>query len=262
VVGQRTPPSIGDTLFMAGTLRPAQIDIDPQWPAVEAEMIVEPLELLVTVAFGGPQPGAFGHAGIRAEIAADEISAAESRLGLVLPEALKDYYTVAGKHDGMMDAHSRFLSPGDLRVVAGHVVFCQENQHVMEWGFRLDEADRSNPTVYSQLTNGPDAGAWAVESAKLSAFLLGFGSWQAVLSGEESAECELPADEVSKLDKWFTPVGDPELRQGGPLIGFVDRKRRIVAAHDVKHSMLYVGTSVEDGLEKFEKRSRLDLNWY
>jgi hypothetical protein len=225
-------------------------------------MIVEPLESVVAAAFGGSAPGAFGVGGIRADVTAAEISTAESRLGGVLPEALKDYYAVAGRYDGMMAAHSRFLSPAELHVGDGHVVFCHENQHVMEWGIRVSEFGLPNPAVYGHMTDGPDVGTWSVESATLSAFLLGFGSWQAVLSGEESAECELAEGIQPKLAKWFTPVGEVELRQGGPLVGYVNRKRRIVAAHDVKHAVLYVGTSVEDGLEKFEKRSRLELDWY
>ncbi|GAA0714444.1 hypothetical protein Drose_15340 [Dactylosporangium roseum] len=225
-------------------------------------MIVEPLQLVVAAAFGGPQPGMFGHPGIRPDITAVELAAAESRLAAVVPEPLKDYYTIAGKHDGMMAAHFRFLPPGELRIVDAHLVFCHENQHVMEWGIRLDELALPDPPVYVRLTDGPDAGAWTVESAILSAFLLGAGSWQAVLSMDDSAECKLPPNKVPSLLRWFTPVGDPELRRDATLVGFVDRKRWTVAAFDSKHSMLYVGTSAEDGLDEFEERSGLDLNRY
>jgi hypothetical protein len=225
-------------------------------------MIVQPLESVVAATFGGPTPGAFGVGGIRPDVTDAEISTAESSVGGALPEALKDYYAVAGRYDGMMAAHSRFLTPEQLRVNDGHVVFCHEHQHVMEWGIRVGELGLPNPAVYGQMTSGPDAGKWFLESATLSAFLLGFGSWQAVLSSEESAECELPEDIQPRLTKWFDPVGEIEVREGGPLIGYVNRKRHLVAAHDVKHGMLYVGTSVEDGLEEFETRSHLDLNWY
>ena len=93
-------------------------------------------------------------------------------------------------------------------------------------------------------------------------FLLGVGSWQAVLPGEESAECKLPEDEMSTLGRWFAPVGDPELRHGGPLVGYADPDRWMVAAYDMKHAMLYVGTSAEGGLEDLEQRSGLELEWY
>jgi hypothetical protein len=226
-------------------------------------MIVEPLQAVVTAAFGGPQPSSpFGHGGIRPDVTAECIAEAESRFGATIPEALRDYYTVAGRYDGMMAAHFRFLAPEELQIVDRHLVFCHERQHVMEWGVRIDELDRPNPTVYGQLTNGPDSGDWTVESTKLSAFVLGVGCWQAALSGEESGESELSADELADLAEWFEPVGDAGVRDGGTLVGLVDAKHWIVAAYDGKQSMLYVGTSAEDGLENLEERTGLELNWY
>jgi hypothetical protein len=207
-------------------------------------MIVEPLELVVATAFDGPDRD-----GIRADVAR-------------IPEPLRDFYTVAGGYEGMMSAHSRFLTPGELHVTGGHLVFCHENQHVLEWALRLDELTQPNPAVYTQLTSGPDAGRWSLESKTLSAFLLGFGCWQAALACDESGETELADADSGAPAGPLTPVGDPHLRDGGPFVGYVDTGHRLVVAHDRRHGVLYVGTPVEDGLEGFEERTGLDLDYH
>ena len=66
-------------------------------------MIVEPLRLIVETAF----PGANRQTGL----GKDQISAAESRLSVALPEALQDYYAVAGNSREMMEGNFRLLAP-------------------------------------------------------------------------------------------------------------------------------------------------------
>ncbi|GAA0960235.1 hypothetical protein [Virgisporangium aurantiacum] len=216
-------------------------------------MIVEPLELVVATAFDGPD---------RDGIDADDIATAVAGLDVTVPAPLRDFYAVAGRYDGMMSAHSRFQTPERLRVTDGHLVFCHENQHVMEWGLRLSELTGPNPAVYVQMTDGPDVGRWSLEAKTLSAFLLGVGCWQAALACDESGESELAEADSARLASLLTPVGDPDLREGGPLLGYVDRDHRVVVAHDRRHTTLFVGTPVEDGLEDFEQRSGLDVNYY
>jgi hypothetical protein len=66
--------------------------------------------------------------------------------------------------------------------------------------------------------------------------------------------------------EFFEPVGEPEVRSGGRIVGFVDRERSIVAtyicdAHLNDPEMFWVGSSVEGALETFEERSGFELDW-
>lgn len=213
-------------------------------------MIVEPLELIMTVAFEGSKP-ALGFSD-------DEISAAEARLGVDLPEALRDYYSVAGKYYEMMDSDFDLLTLEELRIHSGYLVFCEENQGLAEWGIRLDELTSANPAVVGRAT---DDDQWFTESSKLSAFLINVGCWQAIMSLGEKARCELPEKELSGVEKLFEPIGDDHLRLGGNQASFVDRTNSILATYLYVPEMIYVGTPDEDAIEELETRSGLDFDW-
>ncbi len=215
-------------------------------------MIVEPLQVIVQTAFPGAKlaPG----------FSSDEIAAAERRLTLTLPEALQDYFTVGGHSREMMDADAHILAPDKLRVESDHLIFCEENQGIASYGIPLAElrelAKAPNPSVAAKAVNQPK---WFSESSSLSAFLLGLGAWQALLSEPEKARCELPQKQLKTLRAFFEPVGTPEVRLGGDRIGLVDRKNSIVAAYLYNSETLYVGSPLEDALDELEKRSGLEL---
>ena len=134
-------------------------------------MIVEPLKMIVTTAFPGAALG----------IANEQIAAAEARLHLVLPEPLKDFFAVVGGSRELMDADYRILPPEKLRVDGSHLIFCEENQGLEDFGIPLAEiatpAERPNPTVDVRAKGKPK---WFGEAGKLSAFLLGMTAWQVV----------------------------------------------------------------------------------
>jgi hypothetical protein len=187
-----------------------------------------------------------------------ELEATESRLGVALPEPLKDYYVIAGRHREMMDADFHITSPGLLSIEDGYLVFCLENQGTAEWGINLDNLSFPNPRVEGRAKNGKK---WFSESSKSSAFLIGLGCWQAVVSQAEVARCELKEKELKKLEQFFEYVGERSLRLGGHRIGLIDRVNRILATYLYNSQMLYVGTSQRDALDILEKQVQLDLDW-
>src|SRR5690242_16746781 len=103
-------------------------------------MIVEPLQMIVTTAFPQAQLGLPG----------ERRAAAEARLSLVLPEPLKDFFAVAGASRELLNADSRMLPPEKLRVEGDHLIFCEENQRLEDFGIPLAElakpTERPNPT--------------------------------------------------------------------------------------------------------------------
>jgi hypothetical protein len=213
-------------------------------------MIVEPLEMIVTTAFPGERLG----------LAPEPIGAAEARLGFALPEPLKDFFAVVGVSRDLMNADYLMLPPEKLRADATHLIFCEENQGLEDFGIPLAElatpAERPNPTVD---VRPKGHSKWFAEAGKLSAFLLGMTAWQVALALPEKARCPYPEDELKKLLAYFEPVGAPKVRLGGHRFGLVDRSRSIVAAYLHTTEMLYVGSSREDALEELEQKAGLDL---
>jgi hypothetical protein len=129
--------------------------------------IVEPL-------FGRPFTAEDGYSG-------EELDNAQSRAGYDLPKALRDFYAVLGRFDPVMEAHNRIYSPGNLSRKDGKLVFCEENQVVVYWGFNQDEGWCADPSVYQGVNN--DEIEWHEESSRISEFLVGMIYWQALWGG-------------------------------------------------------------------------------
>jgi hypothetical protein len=67
-------------------------------------------------------------------LAAGFTMAAERKLSLTIPTALREYYSVAGRLP-LDKEHNRLYRPGKLRVLEGKLVFMEENQCVVEDGY-------------------------------------------------------------------------------------------------------------------------------
>jgi len=87
-------------------------------------------------------------------VSAAEISRAEKRLGVQLPEALRVYYRVAGNANELNTAHNQFYALSALEVEGDYLLFMDENQSVVSWGFRLADLKKKNPRVW-QRNNSP-----------------------------------------------------------------------------------------------------------
>jgi hypothetical protein len=94
------------------------------------------------------------------------VEAAEARLGMRLPAALREYYLAVGRHE-LNRVHNRLWPPDALDVYRGRLVFLEENQSVVYWGVRSRTA-AADPVV-SQ-TMDLDEGGWLRE-ARCSRFL-------------------------------------------------------------------------------------------
>lgn len=112
----------------------------------------------------------------------DGLSDAElDRIGHDLPEALRDFYTVAGRFEPVLEAHNRFYSPGRFSRIDGKLVFCEENQAVVYWGYDEDQGWRTDPPVHQGINN--DTIEWYLEAERCSEFLTGMIYWQALNGG-------------------------------------------------------------------------------
>ncbi len=135
---------------------------------------VERFRAIVEPLFGRPFTGADG-------IPEADLDAIQSRCGYELPEALQDFYAVAGRFDQITESHNRFYAPGSLSRIDGKRVFCEENQVVVFWGYDEDQGWGTDPPIYQGVNS--DEIEWYVEADRCSDFLAGMIYWQALFGG-------------------------------------------------------------------------------
>lgn len=82
--------------------------------------------------------------------AEDELAAAEARLGVRLPEALREAYALLGRRPDLTNHQDELLIPGRLHLDDAEeaVVFRLENQGCASWGVLLADLDQPDPPVY------------------------------------------------------------------------------------------------------------------
>ncbi|TWF71527.1 SMI1/KNR4 family protein [Kitasatospora viridis] len=74
-----------------------------------------------------------------------ELDAAERRLGLRLPDPLREAYLRFGRRTDLTSNHDELLGPDELYVTDGALVYRAENQGAASWGIALAELDRDDP---------------------------------------------------------------------------------------------------------------------
>jgi hypothetical protein len=107
-----------------------------------------------------------------------ELDAIQQRTGYELPEAIRDFYAVLGRFEPALRSHNRFYNPGDFTRQDGKLVFFEENQVVVYWGYDEDRAFQPDPPVYQGVNDEPVE--WYLESDHCSDFLAGMIYWQAL----------------------------------------------------------------------------------
>ncbi|MGE7388194.1 SMI1/KNR4 family protein [Streptomyces sp. NPDC004126] len=102
-----------------------------------------------------------------------DLTAAEERLGVRLPTALREAYLLFGRRRDLTSNHDVLLGPTELYVDDAKValVFRHENQGAVSWGILLDSLQDDDPAVFFR-TNMADGSAerWEgwMESLSLS----------------------------------------------------------------------------------------------
>jgi hypothetical protein len=92
-----------------------------------------------------------------------ECAAAEQRLGLRLPAALREFYLAVGREPAITQSFECFAEPNEWMVSDGKIVFLEENQSVCYW------AADSQSKVYQ--TADLDEPEWQEEAHSLPEFL-------------------------------------------------------------------------------------------
>jgi hypothetical protein len=112
----------------------------------DADALRERLRELMTAAGIPPKP-THGYA-------ARALDAAERRLGVPLPPALRVLYGLAAKHRALTHMHNRLLSPAELFRVDGLLVFQRECQNVCTHAVREQDLALPDPPVKQRSKTG------------------------------------------------------------------------------------------------------------
>ena len=114
--------------------------------------------------------GWYGEIGPTDGYTEQSIRAAEERLKLTLPAALREWYALAGKRTTVWSCQDRFLPPDQLRMENHKLVIYVENQGVVSWAVQLDDLASDDPPVF--VTDPRDSETWIEESRAISIFAL------------------------------------------------------------------------------------------
>ena len=111
-----------------------------------------------------------------------EVAAAESRLGLRLPELLREYYLRTGRHGGINGGHQYLLPPDEILRRGDKILFYFEEQSLLRWAVDMHETTLEDPPVYGSA----EGEEWSVFTERLSDFLYGMLLWQCAQGAMEN----------------------------------------------------------------------------
>ncbi|MFJ7243356.1 SMI1/KNR4 family protein [Kitasatospora sp. NPDC098652] len=80
-----------------------------------------------------------------------ELDAAEQRLGLRLPVALREAYRLFGRRADLTSSQDVLLTPDELHVLDGALVYRAENQGCAHWGVLLADLALEDPPTVGRL---------------------------------------------------------------------------------------------------------------
>ena len=213
-------------------------------------MIRDLLRMICEIGFGDWKPSC-GYTD-------EDIKALEVKLGLTLPEPLKDFYITLGRRHEFMESDYHIYDIVDLVIKDDCLVFCEENQGLAEWGVKLCNIHLPNPQISGKDYNTP---VWVNESLQASAYLINLACWQAIMSQDEVAQCSLKESDLHEIENHLEYIGDPDIRTGDDGRSFMDKTNRLLASYRYVPELLYVGTSQENAIECLEEESGLVFDW-
>ncbi|MFD5269511.1 SMI1/KNR4 family protein [Streptomyces sp. NPDC058335] len=145
-----------------------------------------------------------------------EIDAAERRLGVRLPTALREAYGLFGRRDDLTRNHDTLLPLKELYVDddGGVLVYQVENQGCAYWGVLLKDLEQDDPPTVTRL-DGPGA-KWEPWEPRLSTACVAMVMSEVVLLDDgptDYVELEVGTDlgrefrrlpDVGRETRWFT----------------------------------------------------------
>jgi hypothetical protein len=127
-----------------------------------------------------------------ASVADKALAAAARSLGIAIPRALRDYYSVAGREKRLNRSFNRLLSIGEWHIDSNRLIFMEGNQGEMLWGVSVGKPKTDDPPVYQSVSG--DELQWFRDSPRCSTFLAVILHYQAVSGGFKHCAMSSPPE--------------------------------------------------------------------
>ena len=143
-------------------------------------------------------------------IPAAQLAKAEKDIAICLPQALRDYYLIAGNEKILNHSFNRLCPPGDWEVHSGKLIFLEENQTVVVWGVSVAKRPAQDPLVFQCPLVRGELNKWYSEEARCSDFLKFIIHLQAAYGGGMpfTAAAAITEDIIVKLRSTWSFGGD------------------------------------------------------
>lgn len=185
-----------------------------------------------------------------------ELDHAENQLGLRIPLPLREYYRLTGNHE-VNRAFNRHYAPNDIESRDGMGIFCEENQRVVYWAFKLSDSTLDDPNVW-QLN--PDEGKWYFECKRMSSYLVKSLCWQAVCGGLAGcASGKIRSDDFRWIEATFERVECVETDTEYDLHAFENDGVIVCTFPTMDGCPTYAGSNAESTLDLLADRLGLDM---
>jgi hypothetical protein len=141
-----------------------------------------------------------------------DLDAAEARLGLRLPAAFREAYQLFGRRTDLTSVQETLLSPADLEVKAGALVFRVENQAVVLWGIPVTALDLDDPPVMLRMNMADKSKeTWDAWLDRFSHACVELVLSESLVSSDELGDNrKLSRGEASKLKQCYTRLPLPD----------------------------------------------------
>jgi hypothetical protein len=179
------------------------------------------------------------------------LDAAESRLGIGLPLALREWYGIAGRRGDIWSRQDTFLRPEQLRVEEDRLIFYMENQAVVRWGIRVADHQSEDPAVF--VSSADEPGVWIEEDGSTSLFALQMLIYCIKWSSDNRCWANgCPTDlALGALESHYPRLPFREWYWSGPTRFYGHRD--LVAEIDSGDGWLWVATRTEAAFLEFDR---------
>jgi hypothetical protein len=192
-------------------------------------------------------------------VAGSRIAAAEKKLRVRLPTALRDYYLVAGAEPRFNQFFNRLYAPREWFLDGGKLAFMEESQAVVFWGVNATRWNRRDPTVYQGVNGEPIK--WYVEHPRCSVFLTVVLHWHGAYGGAmrccQTAPLSQKAPDV--LRRHWAFVGEVNQMRAYSKPGRAVCALYWTAPPWEGEWRVFAGATTQDGLNTIAEE--LDLKW-
>jgi uncharacterized protein (TIGR02996 family) len=182
-----------------------------------------------------------------------ELRAVEEGLGNRLPEALREWYLLAGKQTRIWSWQDRLCPLHELQIEDGRLIFRWENQGCETWGVRLEDFGQDDPPVYKcreeRTVESPTVTAFAIVSLLMETI------WTNVSCSNDGANFSALSAEVAQK---FVPCDLPTSYWAcNPVYFYEGKDLYFVESH--VDGFLYVPARDESAYEQLSPAFREQL---